>query len=91
MTADVPVQYGDNITIVPHFHKYTYKPITGPYNTQLLLTFLDTSFKEIIPENEKGAVRGGLVNYVTVQHNVSFHCFDVIRQWVGSHPRTIEH
>lgn len=53
---------------------------------QRLLTFLEIHLRKLIPESERGAVRHGLMNYVTAWDSISFHHSDVIRQWIGAHP-----
>ncbi len=58
-----------------------------PYNTQLLLVFLNTHYRDLIPEQERGLVRPHLPNYVIVWDNVSFHRTNIVRDWFAAHER----
>ncbi len=56
-TVDVPGQWGGNITICAAISEngvLTRIPIFGPYNTERLVTFLDTLYRDLIPEQERG-------------------------------------
>lgn len=55
----------------------THIPNIGPYNTQKLLTFLDTLYRDLIPENE-----GGLIRH-------DFHHTNAIREWLAVHQRML--
>ncbi len=62
-------------------------PHIGPYNTQLLLAFLNTLYRDLIPEQERGLVRPHSPNYVVVWDNVSFHRTNIVRDWFAAHER----
>nr|XP_023660031.1 uncharacterized protein LOC111839927 [Paramormyrops kingsleyae] len=67
-TTDVPGRRGGNVTMCAAMSDngiLTHIPLLGPYNTQHLLTFLDTLYRDIVPENERGG--GQLNKYVVVQ------------------------
>lgn len=54
-TTDTPGQRGANITMCAAISENgvrTHIPHIGPYNTQLLLAFLDTLYRDLIPEQE---------------------------------------
>ncbi len=51
----------------------------GPYNTQLLLAFLNTLYRDLIPEQERSLVRPYFPNYVVVWDNVNFHRTIIVR------------
>ncbi|XP_039899474.1 uncharacterized protein LOC120740972 [Simochromis diagramma] len=56
-TTEVPGQRGGNITMCAAISDngvLTHIPLLGPYNTQHLLTFLDTLYRDLVPENERG-------------------------------------
>ncbi len=83
-TTDTPGQCGDN-GVSAHI------PYIGPYNTQLLLAFLNTLYRDLILEQERGLVRPHLSNYVVVWDNVSFHRTNIVRDWFAAHERiTVE-
>ncbi len=91
-TIDVPGQRGGNITMCAAISEngvLTHKPRLGPYNTQHLLTFLDTLYRDIIPENERGLTGDHLNKHVVVCDNVRFHHSDVVRQWFAAHDRML--
>ena len=56
-------------------------PLTGPYYTERLVTFLDTLDRDLIPEPERGKIGDDWPKYVIVWDNVSFHRSNIIRQW----------
>ena len=58
----------------------THIPLFGPYNTERLVTFLDTLYRDLIPEPERDQI-GDDLPYVIVWDNVSFHRSNIIRQW----------
>ncbi len=69
----------------------THIPHIVPYNTQLLLVFLNTLYRDLIPEQERRLVRPHLLNYVVVWDNVSFHRINIVRDWFAAHERmTVE-
>ncbi len=79
-------QRGANITMCAAENGVsTHIPHTGPYNTQLLLAFLNTLYRDLIPEQERGLVRPHLPNYVVVWDNVSFHQTNIVRNWFVAH------
>ncbi|XP_044040880.1 uncharacterized protein LOC122870620 [Siniperca chuatsi] len=83
-TVDVPGQRGGNITMgcaISENGVLTHIPIIGPYNTERLVTFLDTLYRDLIPEQERGQIGDDLPKYVIVWDNVSFHRSNIIRQW----------
>lgn len=91
-TIDVPGQRGGNITMCAAISEngiLTHIPHLGPYNTQHLLTFLDTLYRDIIPENERGLTGDHLNKHVVVCDNVRFHHSDVVRQWFAAHDRIL--
>ncbi|XP_016313101.1 uncharacterized protein LOC107666353 [Sinocyclocheilus anshuiensis] len=56
-TTDTPGQRGANITMCAAISENgvsTHIPHIGPYNTQLLLAFLNTLYRDLIPEQERG-------------------------------------
>ncbi len=83
-------QRGANITMCAAISENgvsTHLPHIGPYNTQLLLAFLNTLYRDLIPEQERGFVR----HYVVVWDNVSFHRSNIVRDCLAAHERiTVE-
>ncbi|KAK0149398.1 hypothetical protein N1851_009878 [Merluccius polli] len=80
-TIDVPGQRGGNVTMCAAISEngvLTHIPLLGPYNTQHLLTFLDTLYRTIVPENERGLTGDHLSKYVVVW-DVSFHHSHLVR------------
>ncbi|XP_044066956.1 uncharacterized protein LOC122883003 isoform X2 [Siniperca chuatsi] len=91
-TVDVPGQRSGNITMgcaISENGVLTHIPIFGPYNTERLVTFLDTLYRDLIPEQERGQIGDDLPKYVIVWDNVSFHRFNIIRQWFAAHDRML--
>ncbi|XP_026213312.1 uncharacterized protein LOC113160317 isoform X1 [Anabas testudineus] len=92
-TVDVPGQRGGNITTgaaicdVVINGVLTHIPIIGPYNTEHLITFLETLYRDLIPEEERGQSGDHLPTYVKVWDNVSFHHSNIIRQWFAAQNR----
>jgi transposase len=66
----------------------THIPYIGPYNTQLLLSFLNTLYRDLITEHQRGLVRPDLPKYAIVWNNVSFHRTNIVREWFAAHERT---
>ncbi len=65
-TVDVPGQRGRNITMgaaISENGVLTHIPIIGPYNTERLVTFLDTLYRDLIPELETGQIGDDLPKY----------------------------
>nr|XP_023660024.1 uncharacterized protein LOC111839919 [Paramormyrops kingsleyae] len=93
-TINTPGQRGANITMCAAISENgvsTHIPHIGPYNTQLLLAFLNALYRDLIPEQERGVVRPHLPNYVVVWDNVSFHRTNSVRDWFAAHERiTVE-
>ncbi len=93
-TTDTPGQRGTNITMCAAISENgvsTHLPHIGPYNTQLLLVFLNTLYRDLTPEQEKGLVRPHLPNYVVVWDNISFHRTNIVRDWFAARERiTVE-
>ena len=52
-------------------------------------TFLETFYRALIPDDERGLFREDLPKYVVICDNVSFHRSDIIRQWFVTHPRML--
>ncbi len=67
----------------------THIPIIGPYNTDCLVTFLDTLYRDLIPEQERGQIGDDLPKCVIVWDNVSFHPSNIIKQWFAAHNRML--
>ncbi|KAI7812952.1 hypothetical protein IRJ41_012596 [Triplophysa rosa] len=85
-------QRGGNITMgaaISENGVLTHIPIIGPYNTECLVTFLDTLYRDLIPEQEWGQIGDDLPKYVIVWDNVSFHRSNIIRQWFAAHNRML--
>ncbi len=77
------------------YHTWLYVTFTslhiGPYNTQLLLAFLNTLYRDLIPKQERGLVRPHLPNYVVVWDNASFHRTNIVKDWFAALERmTVE-
>ncbi len=93
-TTDTPGQHGANITMCAAISENgvsTHIPHIGPYNTQLLLAFLNTLYRNLIPEQERALVTPHLPNYVVFWDNVSFHWTNIVRDWFAAHERiTVE-
>ncbi|XP_023119563.2 uncharacterized protein LOC111564304 [Amphiprion ocellaris] len=91
-TVDVPGQRGGNMTMgvaISENGVVTHIPIIGPYNTEHLVTFLDTLYRDLIPEQERGQTGENLPKFVIVWDNVSFHRSNIIRQWFATHNRML--
>ncbi len=89
-TTDTPGQRGTSITMCAAISENgvsTHIPHIGPYNTQLLLVFLNTLYGDLIPEQERGLVRPHLPNYVVIWDNISFHRTNIVRDWFAAHER----
>lgn len=85
-TADVPGQRGGNITMgtaISENGVLMHIPII-----ECLVTFLDTLFRDLIHEQERG-LGDDLPKYVIVWDNVSFHHSNIIRQWFAAHNRML--
>ncbi len=85
-TVDVPDQRGGNITMgaaISENGVLTHIPIIGPYNTERLVTFLDTLYRDL------SQIGDDLPKYVIVWDNVSFHRSNIIRQWFAAHNRML--
>ncbi|KAL7888633.1 hypothetical protein AOLI_G00036070 [Acnodon oligacanthus] len=55
--------------------------ITGPYNTECLLVFLEGFYTAFVPEIEREVVGPDLPNYVVIWDNVGFHHSHLVREW----------
>ena len=91
-TIDVPGQRGGNVTMCAAISEngvLTHSRLLGPYNTQHLLTFLDTLYRTVVPENERGLTGDHLSKYVVVWDNVSFHHSHLVREWFAAHGRMV--
>ncbi|XP_029571765.1 uncharacterized protein LOC115163746 [Salmo trutta] len=83
--VNVPGQRGGNITSqkgVLHHHANL-----GPYNTALLITFLDTLHGILIPAEQRGGPEQP--RYVVIWDNVSFHRAALVCNWFIDHPDCI--
>lgn len=88
--ANVPGQRGGNITVwaavnqqcVLHHHANL-----GPYNTAILITFLDTLHDILIPTEQRGGPEQP--RYVAIWDNVSFHRAAMVHIWFIDHPQFI--
>ncbi|XP_041102761.1 uncharacterized protein LOC121314041 [Polyodon spathula] len=88
--VNVPGQRGGNITMcaaisqqgILHHHTNL-----GPYNTTLLITFLDTLHGILIPAEQTGGPEQP--RYVVIWDNVSFHRAALVRNWFIDHPQFI--
>eukprot|EP00063_Salmo_salar_P045229 XP_014020064.1 PREDICTED: uncharacterized protein LOC106581979 [Salmo salar] len=88
--VNVPGQRGGNITMcaavsqqgILHHHANL-----GPYNTALLITFLDTLHGILIPAEQRGGPEQP--RYVVIWDNVSFHWAALVRNWFIDHPQFI--
>lgn len=91
-TVDLPGQRGGNISMCAAISEngvLTHIPRIGPYNTQHLLTFLETLYRTLIPDDERGPFRDDLPKYVVIWDNVRFHHSHAIRQWFATHYRML--
>ncbi len=92
-TTDTAGQHGANITMCAAISENgvrTHIPHIESYNTQLLLAFRNTLYRDLIPEQERGLVRPHLPNYV-VWCNVSFYRTSIVRDWFAAHEKiTVE-
>ncbi|XP_019213444.1 uncharacterized protein LOC102077558 [Oreochromis niloticus] len=89
-TTEVHGQRGGKITMCAAISDngvLTHIPLLGPYNTQHLLTFLDTLYRDLVPENARGG--GQLSKYVVVWDNVRFHHSHQVREWFAAHDRIL--
>lgn len=89
-TIGTPGQRGGNITMCAAISENgvsTHILHIGPYNTQLLLAFLNTLYRDLIPEHQIGLVRQDLPNCVIVCDNVSFNRTNSVREWFAVHER----
>ncbi|CAM4623613.1 unnamed protein product [Leuciscus chuanchicus] len=62
-TVDLPGQRGGNITMCAAISEHgvlTHIPLIGPYNTQHLLNLLETLYRALIPDDERGLFREDL-------------------------------
>lgn len=87
-TADVSGQWGGNIMMcapIADHSVLTHIPLIGPYNTQHFLTFLDTLYRDLIPDDKRGLIQNDLPKYVVIWDSVSFHYSNTIRQWLANH------
>ncbi|KAL7862608.1 hypothetical protein SRHO_G00115920 [Serrasalmus rhombeus] len=69
------------------------KHAVRPYNTQQLVTFIDTLYRDLLPDGEMALNdrenAPNLTNYVVIWDNVRFHRSNTIRQWFATHNRML--
>ncbi len=78
--------WGQYYNVCCHFREWcehTYSHI-GPYNIQLILAFLNTFYRNLMQEKERGLFRPHLPNYVVVWNNVNFHRTNIVRDWFAA-------
>lgn len=88
--VNVPGQRGGNVTMcaaisqrgVLHRHA-----ILGPYNTMLLLAFLDGLREHMFQLDHREPAQPDHPHYVVVWDNVSFHRAALVRDWFTNNPR----
>ncbi|KAL7852197.1 hypothetical protein SRHO_G00179820 [Serrasalmus rhombeus] len=92
----VPGQRGRNITMcaaTSELGVLTHIPTLGPYNKQHLVTFIDTVYRDLIPDGEMALNdrenAPNFPNYVVIWDNVRFHRSNTIRQWFATHNRML--
>ncbi|KAL7839610.1 hypothetical protein SRHO_G00262680 [Serrasalmus rhombeus] len=95
-TVDITGQQGGNITMCAAISEQgvlTHIPTLGPYSTQHLVTFIDTLYRDLIPDGEMALNdrenAPNLTNYVVIWDNVRFYHSNTIRQWVATHNRML--
>ncbi len=89
-TIGTPGQREGNVTMCAAISDngvIAHSPHTGPYNTQLLMAFLHTLYRDLIQAHERDVVKPDLTNYVTVWNDVSFHRVTTVREWFAAHRR----
>ncbi|XP_019203725.1 uncharacterized protein LOC109195670 [Oreochromis niloticus] len=88
--VNVPGQRGGNVTMcaaisqrgVLHRHA-----VLGPYNTMLLLAFLDGLRQHMFQLDYREPAQPEQPHYVVVWDNVSFHRAALVRDWFTNNPR----
>ncbi|XP_063324685.1 uncharacterized protein LOC134634684 [Pelmatolapia mariae] len=88
--VNVPGQRGGNVTMcaaisqrgVLHRHA-----VLGPYNTMLLLAFLDGLRQHMFQMDYREPAQPEQPHYVVVWDNVSFHRAALVRDWFTNNPR----
>lgn len=80
VTADMPGQRGQNITMVAAFSEndsLTLIPTIGPYNTEHLDTFFDTLYRDLTPKEERGPAKVrdnvGQCQFPSFQHHQAMY------------------
>ncbi|TWW80190.1 hypothetical protein D4764_01G0000050 [Takifugu flavidus] len=89
-TIDVPGQRGGNITMCAAISDngvLTHIPLMGPYNSERLIAFLDTLFRDHILGGP--AENMAQPKYAIIWDNVSFHKSNLVRQWYANHNRMV--
>ncbi|XP_051543561.1 uncharacterized protein LOC127434686 [Myxocyprinus asiaticus] len=89
-TVTMPGQSGANITMcaaISNNGALLHKCEIGPYNTDLLLLFLEDLHERLVPEVERGQVGDHLPIYVITWDNVVFHHSRAVTAWFDAHPR----
>ncbi|XP_031164929.2 uncharacterized protein LOC116056748 [Sander lucioperca] len=93
-TVTVPGQRGANITMcaaISNDGVLCHIPTIGPYNTERLITFLDSLKEILIPPEERGLLRPGMTLYVIIWDNVAFHHSRLVNEWFAAQPRIMMH
>ncbi|KAI7810267.1 hypothetical protein IRJ41_023891, partial [Triplophysa rosa] len=93
-TMDVPGQRGTNITMCAAIYTnglLLHKPLTGPYNTERLLSFLDDLYGRVLVGEERDAVRRNQPTFIIVWDNVAFHHSRADTEWFAAYPRMMSH
>ncbi|XP_056885554.1 uncharacterized protein LOC130523939 [Takifugu flavidus] len=89
-TIDVPGQRGGNITMCAAISDngvLTHIPLMGPYNSERLIAFLDTLYRDHILGGP--AENMAQPKYAIIWDNVSFHKSNLVRQWYANHNRMV--
>ncbi|XP_031688651.1 uncharacterized protein LOC109897194 [Oncorhynchus kisutch] len=82
--VNVPGQRGGNITAISQQGVLYHHANLGPYNTALLITFLDTLHGIHIPTEQRGGPEQP--RYVVICDNVSFHPAALVTNWFIEQP-----
>ena len=88
-SVDVLGQRGANITMCAAISSdglLLHKLLIGPYNTELLISFLGDLYGRVVPGEERNAVRQNRPTFVIVWDNVAFHHSRTVTEWFAAHP-----
>ncbi|RXN21011.1 hypothetical protein ROHU_016731 [Labeo rohita] len=89
-TITVPGQRDANITMCAANSNngvLCHIPTIGPYNTERLITFLNSLHERLIPPDERGLLSPGMPLFVIIWDNLAFHHSRLVNEWFGVHPR----